>query len=213
MDKSKIHFCLNLIKKLPVDDIDENIESLSILLNKKDQIKEFKHKVDKPLKISRDDSLGDFIKSEFNCEINSYRSPHSNKYFPRKENAKYPPNELRELEIIMNRMFKEYARLYYGNSAITSVYVWEHGESIESGFYCALLVKNIVNSVKGLEKAEWDSVNLVNIYFASEKEKASEKIKVTYKIYSNVIFKFKLAKINIELSGSLSRQVYFEKFK
>jgi capping protein (actin filament) muscle Z-line, beta len=207
MDKAKIHICLNMIKKLPVDDIDKNIQSFSILLNKKDQIKEFRNKVDKPLRISKDDSLGDFIKSEFNCELDSYRSPHSNKYFPYIDNAKYPPNELRQLEIILNKLFKEYAKLYYGNTAITSVYVWEHGENIESGFYCALLVKNIVKSTKGLVTGEWDSVNLVTIKFNNEKD---ERIKANYKIYSNVIFKFILDKVNVEISGSISRQVIYD---
>lgn len=207
MDKTKIHLCLNLIKKLPVDDIDKNINSLSVLIHKKDQVKEFRHKVDKLLKISKDDSLGDFIKSEFNCELDSYRSPHSNKYFPAVDNAKYPPNELRELEIMLNKLFKEYAKLYYGNTALTSVYVWEHGENIESGFYCALLVKNVVNSAKGLKEGEWDSVNLINIKFSNEKEKNTERIRATYKIYSNVIFKFTFDKMDVKLSGSISRQV------
>ncbi len=94
------------------------------------------------MSISKDDSSGYFIKSEFNYESFSYRSPWSNIYFPVVEFPKFPPNELRELEIILNKLFKVYTKLYYGNEAVSSVYIWEQGESIESGFSCALLVKN-----------------------------------------------------------------------
>jgi capping protein beta len=207
MDKAKVNICINFTKKLPVENIEKNIDKLSVLLNKKELIKEFVQKSDRQLVVSREDSLGDFIKSEFNCEFDSYRSPHSNKYFPPRENAKFPPSELRELEIILNKIFKEYTKLYYGNTAIPSVYVWEQGESIDNGFYCALLIKNSVGTLRGLEKAEWDSVNIVNIKFSNEKERYIERIKATYKIYTNIIFKFKASNINTEWSGSISRQV------
>jgi capping protein beta len=107
-----------------------------------DIYEEFIQKVDKPISICNDDSIGLFIKSDFNRESDSYRSPWSNKYFPEVEVPKFPPNELRELEIILNKLFKIYTRFYYGETAVSSVFVWEQGDSIENGFACALLVKN-----------------------------------------------------------------------
>jgi len=207
MEKAKINICINFTKKLPVDNLEKNISRLSVLLNKKELIKEFVQKSDRRLVVSTRDSLGEFIKSEFNCEFDSYRSPHSNKYFPHRENAKYPPSELRELEIILNKIFKEYTKLYYGNSAVPSVYVWEQGESIDNGFYCAVLIKNSLVKYKGLESGEWDSVNIVNVKFTNEKEKYTERIKATYKIYTSFIFKFKASNVNSVWSGCISRQV------
>jgi capping protein beta len=210
MDKIKLSSSLQISKKLPISQIEITNENISKLLlqnleNKNNS--EFLQKSDLFLNLCKDDSLGDFIKSEFNNEGDSYRSPWSNKYFPDVELPKYPPSELRELEVIFNRLFKEYTRLYYGDSAVPSVYIWEQGESIESGFPCALLVKNSAQFDN-----EWHSVNIVTVKFLKEKEKNVERIKVNYKLVSTVIFKIKIdatqnATQNATLSGSISKQV------
>lgn len=210
MDKIKLTSSLQISKKLPISQIEITNEKISKLLlqnleNKNNS--EFLQKSDLFLNLCKDDSLGDFIKSEFNNEGDSYRSPWSNKYFPDVELPKYPPSELRELEVIFNRLFKEYTRLYYGDSAVPSVYIWEQGESIESGFSCALLVKNSAQFDN-----EWHSVNIVTVKFLKEKEKNVERIKVVYKLISTVIFKIKIdstqnATQNATLSGSISKQV------
>jgi capping protein beta len=207
MEKIKLNSCLQLAKKLPVKSLETNTVGLSNLLIKSETATEFIQKVDKPLTICKEDSLGDFIKSEYNNEMDCYRSPWSNKYFPEAKLPKYPPNELRELESILNRMFKEYTKLYYGGQAVVSVYVWEQGESIESGFQSAVLIKNVVNNIKGLRDGEWDSTNLINVKFYKEKERNVERIKATYKISSSVIFNLAMNKVDVQLTGTITKQV------
>ena len=53
-----------------------------------------------PLKfsINTSDPLGPFIESEYNKDENSFRSPWSNTYYPKKESNKLLPKELRLLE-------------------------------------------------------------------------------------------------------------------
>jgi capping protein (actin filament) muscle Z-line, beta len=204
MEKIKLNSCFQISKKIPVSQIEITIENISkLLINNNDINSEFLQKSEHPLPICKEDSLGEFIKSEFNNEGDSYRSPWSNRYFPDVELPKYPPSELRELEIIFNRLFKEYTRLYYGDKAVSSVYIWEQGESIESGFSCALLVKNFALNYEG----EWDTINVVNVKFYKEKEKNVERIKVFYKLNSTVIFKINIKSMGVNLSGSLSKQI------
>lgn len=95
-----------------------------------------------PLSINKSDTLGYFINSKFNKEENSFRSPWSNIYFPSASSQKEFIKELRELEIKLNNLVKIYAKLYYGEKAITSVFAWEQDQSILTGFNCAVLIKN-----------------------------------------------------------------------
>lgn len=53
-----------------------------------------------------------------------------------------PPNELRKLEEIMNKLFKKYVTLYYSSDAVYSVFVKEIGEKLADGFIVATIVKN-----------------------------------------------------------------------
>ena len=204
MEKIKLNSCFQIAKKIPTSQCEKTIENVSKLIYKNyESYAEFIQKSEKPFPTCRDDSLGEFIKSEYNNEGDSFRSPWSNKYFPDIELPKFPPSELRELEIIFNRIFKEYARLYYGEMAVSSVYVWEQGESIENGFSVALLVKNQATNFQG----EWDAINVVNVKFYKEKEKNVERIKTFYKLNSTVIFKLAVEKLGAELSGTLSKQI------
>ena len=71
-----------------------------------------------------EDEYGIFLKSEFNRDGNSYRSPISNKYSPKINDGLYPIKELRNLEIKFNKMIQIYTKLYYSDSAVSSVYIW-----------------------------------------------------------------------------------------
>ena len=63
----------------------------------------------------------------------------------------------------INKLFKIYARFYYGNNAVSSVFIWEQGDTIQKGFSAVLLVKNIVNNDKKLNYGDWDSKNIINL--------------------------------------------------
>ncbi|CAN0891953.1 Probable F-actin-capping protein subunit beta [Linum grandiflorum] len=54
------------------------------------------------------DSGKEFILCEYNRDADSYRSPWSNKYHPALEDALYPSDDLRKLEIEANEVFAIY---------------------------------------------------------------------------------------------------------
>ena len=63
-----------------------------------------------------------FLKHEYNCDGDSYRSPWSNTYFPASPDATFFPSEqLLQLEQKANEVFATYVNLYY-DFATSSVY-------------------------------------------------------------------------------------------
>lgn len=199
--------CIELYELLPINKIDTNIESISSIINEKeDFLNEFLQKVDDRLTISKDHSEKDFIQCEYNRDSDSYRSPHSNEYFPPLSNCKYPSNELRELEKILNASFETYTHFYYSNLANSSVYCWDAGNSIEDGFCCAVLIKNTIKTSE--REGVWNSNNVVTVAF---KEKSGQ-IYANYKLITTVMLQMGFEnKYNgkADLSGSLTRKVYY----
>lgn len=206
-DVSKIHSCIKLIKQLPVSKIEDNINAVSNLIYEEDDLlNEFLQKVDNRAEVCRDDKLGEFLMCEYNREEDSYRSPLSNKYFPELKGPTYPSESMRNLEIKFNKMFQNYSRVYYSPAALSSVYLWELGESLEEGFAVAVLIKNNVNLEKEVNSGVWDSINVVNVSFKND----GEKLKVNYQLTTSVILSMEFNnKIcgNVNLSGTMSRQV------
>jgi capping protein beta len=166
---------------------------------------EFERNTYPALSVCKLDSKGEFIQSEYNREEGSFRSPWTNRYFPDMEYPKYPPKELRILEEQLNELFKKYSELYYGPSAVSSVYIWEQGDSIQKGFNTAMLIKNQVDQVKGLTIGSWESVNLITVNFHTEKDKLVERIKVTYKLTTNICYK--LTFDGIDVAGEVTKTV------
>jgi hypothetical protein len=120
---------------------------------------------------------------------------------------KYPPNELRILEEHMNELFKKYSELYYGPNAVSSVFIWEQGDTIQKGFNVAMLIKNSIDQIKNLNKGEWESINIITVNFFTEKDKTTERIKVSYKLNTNICYS--LSFDSIDISGELTKQVHF----
>jgi len=200
------HSCIQLVRKLPPSKLDKNILAISNLVFEDDELfNEFSQKVDHPAEVCKEDIQGEFLKCEFNRDGDSYRSPLSNHYFPPLEDGKVLAKELRELEVTFNKVFPIYAKHYYSNTAITSVYLTELGEKIEEGFLVTVLIKNDVESKKEVDKGIWDSINFMNVQFRNE----GNKIKVTYKLTTTIIlqmsFKHNVCGV-VDLSGSITRQ-------
>ena len=110
--------------------------------------------------------------------------------------------------------------MYYSNSAVSSVYVFDIGETIEQGFICCLLIKNSkidfildVKNLKSSQNSFLDSINIVNVKFFKEKEKEHDKIKVLYKLTSTMILSINFQSNSInngDISINLTKQVYIE---
>jgi capping protein beta len=210
-EQNKIQSCIKLVRRLPCSRMDENITAITNLIYEDDDLlNEFLQKVDNRIEICKKD--GEFLRCEHNRDGDSYRSPHSNKYFPAIDDGRYPTKEVRELEIKLNKMFQIYARSYYSGSTITSSYCWNLGEKTEDGFGVSILIKNIVNLEKEVNSGVWDSNNVINVTFTNEGDKLKALYKLTTSVTLHMSFDHKICgKVN--LSGSVSRQVNFSSLK
>lgn len=193
----------DLIKIFPVDKLDVLKEKMYSLNNdKNDIIKDIFKNNPMKLNINNSDPLGPFIECDINKDNNSYRSPWSNKYYPEIESNIILPNELRELEEKLNTFIKLYTKIYYGESAISSVYIKIQDNSISNGFYCYTLIKNnILNSNKLNDNTYLDTIHITSIKYMRENNNTDkEQIKVIYKTKSNYIYNINL-KNNCEYNG------------
>lgn len=117
-----IKSALNLLRRLPPEDIESNFQSLTLL--REDIADELIQQLDFPLKVGYDSiEKKAFIRSDFNSYGDSYRysimnefinirSPWSNRYFPPCEDAIYPSTNTRKLEEIANFLFNKYREMY-----------------------------------------------------------------------------------------------------
>lgn len=112
-----------IIKSINPKDINNTIDIFS-LINFRIREK-FLQLYDNPLdEIFDKDQDKYFIKSPYNQEINNFRSPWSNKYYPETNEKNYFPNEkIRNEEIRANNIWEKYVKQYYG-TATSSVYYW-----------------------------------------------------------------------------------------
>lgn len=217
MDNKKLEHCIQLIRKLPPKLIEKNSHAISTLIYEEDELLNcFLQKIDMPTTVCNEDSHGEFLKSEYNRDGDSYRyilkylfhrSPYSNTYFPPVEaDARYPTQELRDLEVKLNKIFAVYAKAYYSSSTISSVYVWELGESIYEGFCIVVLIKNQVDAVKDVERGVWDSSNFITVTFIREGEDLKAELKLTTTVILQMSSQHQNCG-NINLSGTLTKQV------
>ena len=99
--------------------------------------------VDTPMKVIDDTTAnGKFIACEFNRDLDSHRSPLSNKYFPDLPDGQPISKRLRDIEIKANRAFDSYRHLYF-EGGISSVYLWDIEDKI---FGFGVFIKNEVDT-------------------------------------------------------------------
>ena len=99
-----------------------------------------------PLEIGEDEIEGKtFLKCEYNMYDESFRSPWSNTYFPpveaeegAEDDVIYPSSDLLEMEKLANEVFVRYAKMYYDENYLTSVYFFD---TDDNGFGSCWLVK------------------------------------------------------------------------
>jgi capping protein beta len=99
--------------------------------------------VDIPLKVIQDkDQNAPFLACEFNRDLDSYRSPFSNKYFPPLPDGQKISARFRNIEVRANTAFNAYRQLYF-QGGISSVYLWEMDAKV---FGFGVFIKNEVNT-------------------------------------------------------------------
>ena len=203
----KMKACLMILRKFPVSNYKKVVEGItSIIYDNDDLLNDFLQKIDQPSEVSKADKTGEYLLCEYNREGDSYRSNNSNKYFPAPEEGDelhYPSEEIREMEVQINRMFREYTKLYFGGNAVTSCFVWQLSDNVKEGICVAVVIKNLIDAQKGIKGGCWDSSHLVAVSF----EGLEAKYKVTSTIFFTAALNHKLGEI--EFSGSITRLASF----
>lgn len=206
IDKSEESYdaALDLLRRLDPKNIAKNLQSI-IKLNP-DLAEDLLSSVDIPLNIARDEVNGKkYLTCDYNRDLDSYRSPWSNKYYPVLEEgddeSPFPSEKLRQLEIYANDSFDVYRDLYY-EGGVSSVYFWdqpdEEDSQNDSNFAGVVLLKKNTDDEQGL----WDSIHVLEVLVGRSK--------ATYKVTSTIILDLskvdKDKKDSISLSGNLIRQ-------
>lgn len=215
----KLKACLQILMKFPVLKYKKYVDAITTIIYEDDELlNDFLQKIDQPAEISKLDKLGEFLTCEYNREGDYHRSNLTNKYYPEDEvtgdtndNAlRYPSEELREMELGFNKLFKEYTRLYYGGSGLCSVFCWElNVNAVSEGICVAVVIKNLVDNSKGVRGGCWDSSHLVVINFDSSS--SDKEIKANYKLTSTIFFTASLnhAVGDVDFSGSTTKLVRY----
>lgn len=164
-------YCKRISEFIPSSQVNEFLGEVSKGVVSQITSKRLEKELVRPLVVNMEDEKGGpFINCELNRDKSSYRSPWTNNFFPfLEESSRFPCNELRILEQHLNKKMKEYAKFYYGNEAISSVYLYEIGESIKKGFNISILIKNETKDAKGLTKGSYDSSIFITVKFESLK--------------------------------------------
>lgn len=207
--QEKLKSCLQILRKFPVFKYKKVIEAITSLIYEDDDLlNEFLQKIDQPSEAEHESIYGEFLKCEYNRDGDSYRSPSSNKYIPSSdEDLRYPSEDMRNLEINFNKLFKEYTKLYYNTTAVSSCFCWELATKVEEGFCVAVVIKNLIDHSKGIKAGFWDSSHLVVVNFIKD----GGVLEAKYKLTSTVFFAGALTNNvgDAEFSGTITKLVSY----
>lgn len=205
----KYDAALDLLRRLDPTKVKTNLINLINL--EPDLAEDLLSSVDSQLTVQRDPEVSnkEYLCCDYNRDIDSYRSPWSNKYFPALneddlKESPFPNDQLRKLEVMCNDSFEIYKDLYY-EGGISSVYLWNlEDESSDTGdsetdFAGVVLFK------KG-NVGDWDSIHVLEVTRSSDSE-SSESTEYNYKVTTTIILHLEgKDNIDIKLAGNLTRQ-------
>lgn len=206
----KFDSSLDLIRRLDPRSITSNLSNICALVDDEEIVADLLSSVDTPLVVQNCSKTGkDYLCCDYNRDGDSYRSPFSNVYYPELSSseindAPYPSDLLRQLEIKANDSFDIYRDLYY-EGGISSVYLWDTAEdeddnALEEGFAGVVLFKKETDDKSG----NWDSIHVFEVIKQS-------KNKYLYKLTTSVVLNLENKKStnggNLGLAGNLTRQL------
>lgn len=193
----KLDFALDLMRRLPPQQIEKNLTNLIDLVP--NLCEDLLSAIDQPLKVARDKKVGkDYLLCDYNRDGDSYRSPWSNAYDPPFDEGVQPSDRLRKLEIEANAAFEQYREMYF-EGGVSSVYFWDN----DIGFAGVILIKKAGEGNSKNIKGCWDSIHVIEV------QERSTSTKVHYKLTSTVMLWLQTNKTGsgmMNLGGSLMRQ-------
>lgn len=193
----KFDAAMDLLRRLNPTKVKSNITNLISL--EPELAEDLLSSVDTQLIVQKDPESQnkEYLCCDYNRDIDSYRSPWSNKYFPKLSNedleeSPFPSDSLRELEISCNDAFDIYRDLYY-EGGLSSVYLWNLDDD-ETDFAGVVLFQK--HNIGG-----WDSIHVLEVT-------NSEGDQFDYKVTTTIILDLedKESEVSTKLSGNLTRQ-------
>lgn len=198
---------LDILRRLDPKNVPSNLNNIARL--QPELAEDLLASIDTPLKTIKCLQSGkSFLCCDYNRNGDSYRSPFTNKFINESKNsidndddddeAPYPSDHLRELEIFANDSFDIYRDLYY-EGGISCVYLWDKEEGdcdIEGkvGFDGVVLLKKSIDN-----NSNWDSIHVFEIEIVDKLNNSAN-----YKLTSTIILD--LSDSETYLSGNLTRQ-------
>ncbi|KIW45979.1 uncharacterized protein PV06_01675 [Exophiala oligosperma] len=194
---------LDLLRRLSPLNVSSNLTAITSLVP--DLTEDLLSSVDQPLSSARCKKTGrDYLLCDYNRDGDSYRSPWSNEFEPPLDDATFPSDRVRKMEVEANNAFDVYRQMYY-EGGTGSVYLWD----LDDGFAGVVLLKKSV-----AREAGWDSVHVFEV---DERRGSGNGGGRTchYKLTSTVILHLKSGggggggggDQELNLAGSLTRQV------
>ena len=205
---------LDLLRRLPPQNIEENVHSLAQLLPT--QANDLLSTVDIPAKIRVCPiSSREYLLCDYNRDGNSYRSPWSNEYDPPLDEAadRWKPSErLRKLEVVANEAFATYRTLYY-EGGVSSVYVWDdvpaEDENVDERFMAAVLIKKESEGAEILRSGAWDAMHVFEVSVNKNTDSTDQPPSATYNLTTTITLHMDtvIDKLdNFLLAGHVTRQ-------
>ncbi|KAL0213121.1 hypothetical protein RCL1_006747 [Eukaryota sp. TZLM3-RCL] len=191
---------LNILQHLPPSNINNSLDSvLDIAPHLAEDLLPL---VDQPLTLENDSlSNRQFLCCDHNRDVDSFRSPFSNTYFPALEDGILPPDNLRLLEIQANEAFSVYQHLYYDN-AYSSAYFFPDLTD-ETAFGACILFKKDVDPFGPLSLGSWDSIHVFKVTPKDGKD-------FLYELTSTIMLTLKTSSEKtgkLDLEGTLKRNL------
>jgi len=184
----------DLLRRLSPLSVSRNLDAITSLVP--DLTEDLLSSVDQPLTSARDKKTGrDYLLCDYNRDGDSHRSPWSNEFDPPLDDATYPSDRVRKMEVEANEAFEVYRQMYY-EGGIGSVYLWD----LDDGFAGVVLLKKNVG-----KEAGWDSIHVFEV-----DERRGGARTCHYKLTSTVILHLgreSEAVGSLNLAGSMTRQV------
>lgn len=203
-DEVKFDAALDLLRRLDSKNLKKNLQNI---INLEPTLAEdLLSTIDTSLVVKKDpkSQQREYLCCDYNRDIDSYRSPWSNTYFPELSSSEldespFPSKNLRNFEILANYSFDIYKDLYY-EGGISSCYTWELNEDNDEEFAGVVLFKKTNNN----DLSTWDSIHVFEV------EKNNDSGEFIYRVTSTIILQLSDPQNNkINLAGNLNKQ--FEK--
>ncbi|KAI4148517.1 MAG: hypothetical protein LQ341_001546 [Variospora aurantia] len=135
MSSDQFDSALDLLRRLPPHSTSANLTRICALTPSLTE--ELLSSVDQPLQTRQcRKTKKDYLVCDYNRDGDSYRSPWSNEFEPEVEDAEFPSERVRAMEVRMGEAVEVYRELYY-EGGVSSVYFWD----LDDGFAGVVLLK------------------------------------------------------------------------